>query len=450
MAYTVRSILGKTRLHRPDLREAEIDYLTQELVRRICRLTMLAQSEITISNISGPLTEVTVTDPNGNDINRIHLVKWQDSFISKPNPPTVVASAGTGFANSTRHNYSVAAKSGQGWVSRHSNLASVITSGGNNQVTVTMPSIPNAPNGFDHFDLYRIDTLVADDKTVTGITIASEAVITAASHGYAVGDNVTLFNVAGMTQINGRLLTITAVTTNTFTVDLDTTNSSNYSIYTSGGVAVKTPTDEFRLCNTGFSNINQGNITIGIDTNNTYSGVNGSNVNYVNFETTLSDIPTEATGDYRILGEGNYVDVDNNIPKNDAVFGNPSMYGWDAITGKLKLWPPISNYNTESRLKIVYSYIPVGEIDEIPLLPESEEAVYYGTLAEAYMLPGPGQNLALGKNYETKFNYEMSNLKGIALLGQSGRLAVIPRPLGGRKRTTYTAFGSPWSSSWGW
>ena len=191
MAYTVRSILGKTRLHRPDLREAEIDYLTQELVRRICRLTMLAQSEITISNISGPLTEVTVTDPNGNDINRIHLVKWQDSFISKPNPPTVVASAGTGFANSTRHNYCVAAKSGQGWVSRHSNLASVITSGGNNQVTVTMPSIPNAPNGFDHFDLYRIDTLVADDKTVTGITIASEAVITAASHGYAVGDNVT-------------------------------------------------------------------------------------------------------------------------------------------------------------------------------------------------------------------------------------------------------------------
>jgi hypothetical protein len=450
MAYTVRSILGKTRLHRPDLREAEIDYLTQEIVRRICRLTMLAQNEITISDISGPIEEVVVTDPNGNNINRIHLVKWQDSYISKPNPPTLTATAGTGFSNDTRHNYSVVAKSGQGWISRHSELASVITTGGNNQVTVTMPSIPNAPNGFDHFDLYRIDTTVANDKVVTGISIASQAVVTCVAHGYSVDDNVTLFNVAGMTQINGKLLTITEVTTNTFTVDLDTTNSSKYSIYTSGGVSVKTPIDQFRLCNTGFSNINQGNITTGIDTNNTYAGVNGSNVNYVNFETSLSTLPTEATGDYRILGEGNYVDVDNNIPKNDAVFGNPSMYGWDAITGKLKLWPPVSEDNTESRLKITYSYIPVGEIDEIPLLPESEEAVYYGTLAEAYMLAGPAQNLSLAKNYELKFNYEMSNLKGIALLGQSGRLAVIPRPLGGRKRTTYTAFGSPWSSSWGW
>lgn len=74
-------------------------------------------------------------------------------------------------------------------------LATVVTTTGTAQVTVTMPSIPNAPNGFNNFDLYRIDTLVANDKTVTGITIASQAVITSASHGYAVGDNVTLFSI---------------------------------------------------------------------------------------------------------------------------------------------------------------------------------------------------------------------------------------------------------------
>lgn len=449
MAYTVRSILGKTRLHRPDLREAEVDYLTQEIVRRICRLTMLAQNEITYV-IEGPVTQIPIVDPNGNDINRIHLVRYQDSIIPKPNAPTAVASTGTGFANATRHSYSVVARGGQGWVSHHSELATVITTTGTAQVTVTMPSIPNAPNGFNNFDLYRIDTLVANDKTVTGITIASQAVVTSASHGYAVGDNVTLFSVGGMTQINGKILTITAVTTNTFTVDLDTTDSSKYSVYTSGGIAVATPLDGFYLCNTSFSNTSKGNINVGIDTNNTYAGVNGSSVNYVNFETTTSSLPDEPTGDYRTLGEGNLVEVNNALAKPDSVFGAPNLWAYDAETGYIKLYPPPSIDITSGRFKIVYSFIPVGEIDEIPLLPESEEAVYYGTLAEAYMLGGPAHNPQLAKDYEVKFNFEMSNLKAIAIQGQSGRLRVPNRPLGGRRRKPYGAFGDIWGSSWGW
>lgn len=97
MAYTVRSILGKTRLHRPDLREAELDYLTQEIVRRICRLTMLSQTELNYTT-DGPITQIPIVDPDGNDINRIHLVRYQDSVIPTPTVPTVALNTGTGYA----------------------------------------------------------------------------------------------------------------------------------------------------------------------------------------------------------------------------------------------------------------------------------------------------------------------------------------------------------------
>ena len=170
----------------------------------------------------------------------------------------------------------------------------------------------------------------------------------------------------------------------------------------------------------------------------------------MNFQTDTASLPLEPTGDYRTLGEGNLVEVNNALAKPDAVFGTPNLWAYDAETGYIKLYPPPSQDLHQARFQVTYSVIPVGEIDEIPLLPESEEAVYYGTLAEAYMIPGPGANLELAKNYEVKFNFEMSNLKAIAIQGQSGRLKVISRPLGGRRRTAYGAFGSSWSSGWGW
>jgi len=83
--------------------------------------------------------------------------------------------------------------------------------------------------------------------------------------------------------------------------------------------------------------------------------------------------------------------------KPDAVSGTPNLWAYDAENNEVHLYPPPSVITREVRLTCVVSYIPVGEIDEIPLLQESEDAVIYGTLAEAYMLPGPGQNLQLVK-----------------------------------------------------
>jgi hypothetical protein len=55
-------------------------------------------------------------------------------------------------------------------------------------------------------------------QTGTAITAADPAVVTVAAHGYSVGDTVLLTNTTGMLQIAGYSFTITAVSTNTFTL----------------------------------------------------------------------------------------------------------------------------------------------------------------------------------------------------------------------------------------
>lgn len=72
-------------------------------------------------------------------------------------------------------------------------------------------------------------------KTVTGITRANPGVVTVASHGIPTGQRIALMSVAGMTQVNGQIFTVTAIDANTFSIGVDT---SGYSAYTSGGVAM--------------------------------------------------------------------------------------------------------------------------------------------------------------------------------------------------------------------
>src|SRR5271157_4376782 len=55
-------------------------------------------------------------------------------------------------------------------------------------------------------------------QTGTAITEATPAVVTVNGHGYSIGDTVLLTNTTGMLQISGMAFTITAVSTNTFTL----------------------------------------------------------------------------------------------------------------------------------------------------------------------------------------------------------------------------------------
>ena len=80
------------------------------------------------------------------------------------------------------------------------------------------------------------------DKTISGITQANPAVVTATSHGYSNGDEVVITGVAGMTEVNGKRFLVADKTTNTFELqDKDGVdiNSSSFTAYSSGGISNK-------------------------------------------------------------------------------------------------------------------------------------------------------------------------------------------------------------------
>lgn len=79
-------------------------------------------------------------------------------------------------------------------------------------------------------------------KTITGVTQATEAVVTSAAHGYSNGNEIVISTVVGMTQLNGRNFRVSDVTTNTFKIkyaDGTYVNSTAFGAYTSGGTAEK-------------------------------------------------------------------------------------------------------------------------------------------------------------------------------------------------------------------
>ncbi len=85
-------------------------------------------------------------------------------------------------------------------------------------------------------------SVLEGDKTITGITQANPAVVTASSHGYSNGDEVVISGVSGMTEVNGKRFLVADKTTNTFELqDKDGVdiNSSSFTAYSSGGVSNK-------------------------------------------------------------------------------------------------------------------------------------------------------------------------------------------------------------------
>nr|BAR28441.1 putative tail tubular protein B [uncultured Mediterranean phage uvMED] len=85
-------------------------------------------------------------------------------------------------------------------------------------------------------------SVLEGDKTISGITKANPAVVTATGHGYSNGDEVVISGVVGMTEVNGKRFLVANKATNTFELtDKDGTNinSSTFTTYTSGGVANK-------------------------------------------------------------------------------------------------------------------------------------------------------------------------------------------------------------------
>ena len=81
-------------------------------------------------------------------------------------------------------------------------------------------------------------------KAITGITAASPAVVTAATHGVKTGWRVAVVSPGGMRQIKAKYWPLrstdfhTATNTDANTVTLNEVNSADYTAYTSGGKLV--------------------------------------------------------------------------------------------------------------------------------------------------------------------------------------------------------------------
>src|SRR5256885_437268 len=72
----------------------------------------------------------------------------------------------------------------------------------------------------------------ATAKTITAITKANPGVVTSTAHGYANGDYLLLPSIAGMKELNGRMVRAANVTANTW--ELESIDTTNFSTFTSG------------------------------------------------------------------------------------------------------------------------------------------------------------------------------------------------------------------------
>lgn len=95
--------------------------------------------------------------------------------------------------------------------------------------TIRVTPVPS--NGTLVLGYVEEPTAMADKRTITAITQASSGVVTSANHNFSVGRKVQFGGITTMTQLNNQIGTITATTTNTFTVDINTTS---YTAFGSG------------------------------------------------------------------------------------------------------------------------------------------------------------------------------------------------------------------------
>lgn len=96
---------------------------------------------------------------------------------------------------------------------------------------------------FSHFTMRIIKDggyVLEPAKTISAVTQADPGVVTANAHGYATGDVVQVRDVVGMTQLNGQIFTVGAVTTNTF--ELEGIDTTGYGAYVSGGTVARVAT----------------------------------------------------------------------------------------------------------------------------------------------------------------------------------------------------------------
>lgn len=92
------------------------------------------------------------------------------------------------------------------------------------------------------FRFYKDNAVITETaKTITGFTQANPGVVTCASHGFSNGDEVYIYGMTGMDEVNqryGNFFLVAGVTANTFTLTTiggTAINTSSFTAYSSGG-----------------------------------------------------------------------------------------------------------------------------------------------------------------------------------------------------------------------
>lgn len=90
--------------------------------------------------------------------------------------------------------------------------------------------------GYLYFYVSTSNTGLTRNVNISNITQSNPAIVTAPNHQFLADEIITIFGAGGMTQINGAASPITVIDENTFS--LNAIDSSAFTAYTSGGVAV--------------------------------------------------------------------------------------------------------------------------------------------------------------------------------------------------------------------
>ena len=121
-------------------------------------------------------------------------------------------------------------------VSQYSQSGNTTTQGTGDGTTKTFTKTVVVPSVATIFSL-SIGGAVSAATTITAITQAANAQITATAHGLTQGQTIVLWGIGGMTQLNNIMTVVgSVVNANNFTVPI---NSTSYSSFTSGGNVAK-------------------------------------------------------------------------------------------------------------------------------------------------------------------------------------------------------------------
>lgn len=223
-------------------------YTSGGTVARIVELTTsYSESDLDQLVFAQSADVMTVAHPSYDtyELARVSHTSWTftaRTYAPGPGQPTAVTVGDQPTSGDVKHHYyRVTGVDAVGDESYPSSAVGVDVIDNDFDALSEQNSLLDAGGGAYGVALDGVATVQGDlERVISGATKANPCVITATGHGFSDGDEVRIFGVVGMTELNNRSFTVANKTANTF--ELSGVNSTSYTTYTSDGIA-KGPAD---------------------------------------------------------------------------------------------------------------------------------------------------------------------------------------------------------------